>query len=411
MVRSSALLLLFIVDTATFQAFAGESCGNHDSHALEGCMDTEEANSFLQLTMQSKRFDKSAELQSQEPDDIFDTFMSSIGSTTKAPTALDFKGVDPLKCDKISGPMVITTAPLFADDPRPVNARILEVDVQSGNTSVIWTLPRDLSSPTWQDIDGCGINPLDFKLYCYLFAGGGGIQADGMKPYVVRMDNDTIEFVAVLPSAKYKAAGFGPSGTFYLGTETSSLIAVENLTTTPGFVNIVNLTLSQNLLDLRNVSLKQPKGWPDGFSSDLVVVKNYFGDKPDDPEYIVSPYRDKLRVARYDVVKKKFTGSWALDLAFSLMKPVDLDISAQFKFEGDPYFVASKDSASRTSIYRIPINTVNLTSNETVYVEEVGQFTAFEKQLPLQNDGFACPGATSPFPAQEESLQERTPPE
>mmetsp|Transcript_39195 Transcript_39195/g.85638 ORF Transcript_39195/g.85638 Transcript_39195/m.85638 type:complete len:360 (+) Transcript_39195:91-1170(+) len=137
------------------------------------------------------------------------------------------------------------------------------LDASTGDYSLLYDVPFARTSPAYNDLNSCGLNPLDSRVYCAMRI--------GLLIYLVRLDSTTVTFVACLPEWP-RSGGFGPSGaTFYLMTGglladlTSRLYSVERPHEKPGYENSLALEI-EVLLDLPFLGL----GF--GATSDLVAV-------------------------------------------------------------------------------------------------------------------------------------------
>mmetsp|Transcript_128919 Transcript_128919/g.234214 ORF Transcript_128919/g.234214 Transcript_128919/m.234214 type:complete len:736 (-) Transcript_128919:69-2276(-) len=248
---------------------------------------------------------------------------------------------------------------------------VAELDTELGEYREIWRTPYNKTSPQWQDINGCGINPVDSKVYCAIFGGGA---------FIVRLDAKTIEYVAMLPWKIFNSGAFGPSGNFYVSDARGYLMVAEDLASQPGSETLDK----KSLLDLRKGKSIRPQGW---FStSDLVAVEwDFEGAGGGEGEYVISAYGPSLQIVKYNVESGKFGGSWVLDLSPARWDNV---FGAGWNFNSKLYFASNRGAG----VYEIPLADINLDSDEKIEMPKI-----IGNEATTNNDGFNCMNLGSPF--------------
>jgi hypothetical protein len=166
--------------------------------------------------------------------------------------------VKPFNCSGHSGPLQT----IWGKNEYHLNERTL-----TGN-GTIFTIPRDRTSPPFEHINACGINPIDDILYCIINVSS--------TPYLVRIDESTMEFVSKMPRFSWTAA-FSSTGTYFMADD-SKYYKVEKAAELIG-------TVDQNDSALKDHSKLHAEV---GYGADMVVVFADFEGPDKQQEYIMT---------------------------------------------------------------------------------------------------------------------------
>jgi len=235
---------------------------------------------------------------------------------------------------------------------------------------------------TLDELNSVGINPIDSIMYA-------SIEIESL-PYLVRVAESGLEFVARLPSptqywannvndAGYNAATFSPSGTYYIATKpNSNLVVIKNLASMPGFASQDSPGLPQwNERDYPGVYLNAN-------TADIVANPGSY-DGGAETEYVFLMGIDaKLIVVKTADTVDAFT-VWTLTTSGGA--PPGYGFGAGWNFLGRLFFADNGGSG----VYEIEKNTINL-SDGTVSLKKVGASKATS-----MNDGANCLDAPSPW--------------
>lgn len=278
--------------------------------------------------------------------------------------------------------------------PEEDGYHVVQLDDAWGNYSELWRIPFNKTTPAYSHLNGCGINPVDAKVYCALHI-DSVVETPAWKKlidksapaafpltqaYVVRLDNTTVEFVAALPWLNFNAGGFGLSGAFYLSTPDSHMLVLQNLSSATGYP-AGNRTYGK-LLKFTKADMVKPPTWY--LVSDLVSFKYDFGYGQGDVEYVLGLHGPYLQIALYNFTKKIFTDSFKLPIGPSRW---DNFYGAGWNFQGNLYFASNRGSGVRY----IPLDLVNVTSSSELDLPRVGPSEEVHN-----NDGMNC--MTMPVP-------------
>jgi len=356
MVPASILFLFIILGAATCTSLLGDSCKGDGCHAIEDITDSDSANSFLQM---SKRATQSHKTLNQTLKTV---------RAHRSGTITELSSVKPFDCNKYRTPVqVMQNLKEYKD-----GYIVAELDTEKGEYKEIWRVPYNKTDPEWMDINACGINPIDSKVYCAIFASGA---------FIIRLDEKTIEFVAKLPYWIFNSGAFGPSGNMYLSNAWGKIVVAPDLAAQPGYTDLK--ADKKKLLDLGKAPKTQPDGWFQ--TSDLVAVQYDFGGTAGEGEYVMSAYGPHLQVAKYDLEKSEFSNSWKLDVSPSRWDNV---YGAGWNFNSRLYFASNRGSG----VYEIPLDVIDLDSDEKIEMPKI-----IGNEASLNNDGFNCMQMGSPF--------------
>lgn len=251
-----------------------------------------------------------------------------------------------------------------------------ELDVKTGKYQTIYTVPKSRVKGGYRDLNACGVNPGDDRVYCHMRTSTG-------KSYVVRLDKDTVEFVAKVPPAIYNTGGFSPRGDMFIATGNSLFIVVKNLNTTKGY----DKEDAEGLTDYTKGDKKLKRTRPKGFNraGDCVVAEEDLeGNGPKD--YLLVLYGTKLYIAKW--LGDKFSDkTWIIEIDTE-GKNLGTVYGAGWNFQGKIMF-ASNEGAG---VYQIPTNDINLATKEKIKLINVG------KSDPNgNNDGLNCLDGMDPW--------------
>lgn len=313
---------------------------------------SDEASQFLQMS----KYAKSGSIE------------ESNTKTGKIANEGGVSAVAPLDCMRMTKPLQMVQG----DDGYVV----MQLNVETGEYAFLYSIPYTIVDGKFTELNACGTNPLDSILYCVMFAKG---------PYIVRLDNSSVEFVARLPWHTYNTAAFAPSGTFFVATKNADFHVVEDLDKQKGY----SFADRKSVLDLRSSKRHKPAGF---FSSADVVIVNKDLQGNGIEEYIFILYGARLQIAKYDPDKKEFTQSWKVKV-----RPPRWDniYGAGWNFQNRVFFASNRGSG----VYEIELNS-NITNGlKNGFPDD---FQLYLKKIGLsapvgQNDGFNCMNAPSPW--------------
>eukprot|EP00746_Dinoflagellata_sp_MGD_P072064 gnl/MRDRNA2_/MRDRNA2_29279_c0_seq1.p1 gnl/MRDRNA2_/MRDRNA2_29279_c0~~gnl/MRDRNA2_/MRDRNA2_29279_c0_seq1.p1 ORF type:complete len:1033 (-),score=151.28 gnl/MRDRNA2_/MRDRNA2_29279_c0_seq1:349-3447(-) len=257
--------------------------------------------------------------------------------------------VSPIDCAKNSGPLQT----LWGKTEYSVNERTLEGD------KTLFTIPYTRSSPPFERINACGINPVDKILYCI-------IEISSIS-YLVRIDASQLEFVAKMPSWSWTAA-FAADGTYYFAHE-MKYYKVAGAHELMGYTD--GLRNAEELTDLSSLSSFASGG----HGGDMVVVSADV-DGSGKADYIMSLLDSgRLRVTSATGTTK----NWLLQSKPEL--PVtNQSYGAAWAYQNRVFF--SQNSGG--GIYEALVDTIDLLAG-TIVFERVGP--SFAKG---STDGMNC---------------------
>merc|ERR1719420_1845700 len=272
-----------------------------------------------------------------------------VAASISSPRSLqsDKTKVNPIDCATNSGPLQT----LWGKTEYFVNERTLDGD------RTVFTIPYTRSSPSFERINACGINPVDNILYCI-------IEISSIN-YLVRIDANQVEFVAKMPVWSWGAA-FATDGTFYFVYE-MKYYKVTGANDLMGHAN-------QSAIDLTDLSSLSPFASL-GFGADLVVVSADV-DGSGKTDYIMTLIDNgKLRVTRATGTPE----SWLLQSKPELPL-TNQSYGAAWSYKNRVFF--SQNSGG--GIYEALINSIDLLAG-TVVLGRVGP--SFAKG---STDGMNC---------------------
>mmetsp|Transcript_141530 Transcript_141530/g.257227 ORF Transcript_141530/g.257227 Transcript_141530/m.257227 type:complete len:639 (-) Transcript_141530:89-2005(-) len=274
------------------------------------------------------------------------------------------QGID---CETYSKPLqAMMTADGFA---------VKELDIIAGTYEVVYTIPWTAGGG-YEDLNACGINPVDSILYCVMWAEG---------PYIVRIDSTTVEFVARLPWGTYISGAFAPvSERFYISTLNAEFLMIDGLSEKVSYADKANAE------DMKSIGPRQkPSGF--SYSADCVAMNQDLQGNGEE-EYIMSLYGPKLQIAKYDPTSSTFSQSWVI-----AVRPPRWDniYGAGWNFQNKVFFASNRGSG----VYRVPMRNFSLREVDAfddpdyeMYLEWMG-----DSETVGSNDGMSCMNAKSPW--------------
>jgi len=337
-------------------AAASSICNETDGALSESCLD--EAASFLQVSKHAT------------------TSGSRMGSSIQADTVRKTNKVTeitPVSCDVLNKPIQI-----LKTDTGYMAKRL---NVSTGVYLEFFQVPFDKVPGNYENIGGCGINPLDSIIYCSMFAGGS---------YVVRLDrmSGDVEFVARLPWFKpYNSGDFAPNGIFFVGTWYGEFLAVKDLNLAKGCP--ASNKNCEDIIDLQQRQRQKPEKF--GHAADCIAVTaNLEGNGWE--TYLFVMYTKYLYIAKYDNVTDTFPRSWKMKVNPGRG---DFIFGAGWNFQNQLFYSVN----SGAGVFQIPLEnwtTTTLTQSEDPTFE-LNLTLIGESEAQGSNDGLACMSDPNPW--------------
>lgn len=258
------------------------------------------------------------------------------------------------------------------------------LDVDTGSYHLLFYVPYGGKLGL---LDGCGINPVDGIIYCTL-------KQDG-ENFVVRLDAQTLEYVAKLPGLDeaFNAGAFSPDGTYFVANEEAEFHVIQNLSIAEGHT----LKTSKRLLSLQGEEPRQLEGFQS--AADVVAVKKDL-EGLGEMEYVFVVNRAALMVARYDDESSNFTKSWVIPYSKDGTEGTwDEEFGTGWRFDGKVFFAQNEGEG----VFEVDLDVLNLTKvammEESATKRGVFNLTKVgpSEKGAKWNDGLSCPGSTDPW--------------
>lgn len=306
---------------------------------------------------------------------------------------------------------------------------VCELNTTSGACDKIFSL--DLSKlPTLTDVSACGINPVDRKMYCTIFAWNGYITRLGMqeldvqagifnslyqgpymspmysksadgafnacnnnpvvyssfcsmfdwKSYVIRVDTERIEYVAQLPPTKFAHGAFSPElGIYFISTVDAQFLPIHALHLVKGYEN----SHDKELLDLSGAQLVRPGGFKK--TGGLVVVRDDLERQGIKDQYLISLHGKRVYISQY---RNNFTKNWVIPIRGNKWS----EYNVAWSFQGHVFFSAADGSG----VFQIPLWKFDL-SNPKLMKKHKHPLEWWGESELLEGDGINCPNEPLPW--------------
>lgn len=340
MVRIQLAVLCFAVAAAVDVPTAAQEVG-------ESCADAEGAAHFLQMSTNSIRGAQASSLN-QGPEG-----------------ADEVTSVKAFSCEKYANPSQV----LGGKDGFKASA----LDVKTGKYTQIFDIPYDRIKGGYKDLNACGVNPSDDRLYCHMKTKKNSM--------IVRLDETLVEFVAKIPPATYNTGGFSPLGEFFIATGNSKFVVVKDMNATKGYLD----EKAKGILDLtrgsKKLKLKKPSGF--GRAGDCVVVYDDLEKTGKKGSYLMVLYGKKLYIAKWD--GEAFGKTWVIEV---LPDREDTVYGAGWNFGGRVMFASNEGRG----VYQIPMEDLDLKTKATLNLTKVGN-----SDPNGNNDGINCLNGLDPW--------------
>mmetsp|Transcript_52417 Transcript_52417/g.95730 ORF Transcript_52417/g.95730 Transcript_52417/m.95730 type:complete len:1267 (-) Transcript_52417:51-3851(-) len=252
-----------------------------------------------------------------------------------------------------------------------------ELNVETGKYLPIYEVPFSRTQPPYEDLNACGINPVDDKMYCAMKA---------KEMYIARMDSTTAKFVAKVPGSgkPYTSGTFGPDGTLFIADDQARFLVIKDVDKMSGF----DSKKDKALPDLTKLQLKKPTGF---HSAADVVVVNADLEKAGKKDYVIVLNRGSLMVAQYE--NNKFGKTWIMPYKAGNKKGKWKEKwGAGWLFGGKVFFASNEGKG----VYEIDMKALDLTKD----TKGLSPFalTKMGKASPSAfNDGANCLNAPDPW--------------
>mmetsp|Transcript_100544 Transcript_100544/g.174577 ORF Transcript_100544/g.174577 Transcript_100544/m.174577 type:complete len:640 (+) Transcript_100544:114-2033(+) len=311
----------------------------------ESCADAEGATHFLQMSSNSMRGAQAGSLNQGPPSDSDEVSM-----------------VQPFSCEKYANPSQVLGA--------SGGFKASSLDVKTGKYTQIFDIPFDRIKGGYKDLNACGVNPSDSRLYCHMKTKKNSM--------VVRLDENIVEFVAKLPPSTYNTGGFSPLGEFFIANGWSYFVVVKDLNSTKGYLDETD----KGILDLKKtLKKKQPEGF--GRSGDCVVVYDDLEKTGTKASYLFVLYGKKLSIAKW--LGDSFGKTWIIEVD---PDREDTVYGAGWSFGGRVMFASNEGRG----VYQIPMDELDLSTKAKLTLTKVGN-----SDPNGNNDGINCLNAMDPW--------------
>lgn len=269
--------------------------------------------------------------------------------------------IKPVDCTKLTKPIQV-----YKGD---AGFEVAELNVSSGSYSSLYSIPFDSVPGGYKVLNGCGINPIDSILYCAIFAQGS---------WLVRLDEDNVEFVLRLPQHNWNSGTFGQNGTFFLADPHAGFIVLKDVHKMTGYTDKKDAFMP----DMRDKKRIYPPGWHS--AADIVVT---YADLNNTgvAAYVMVLFGPHLQIAEYDPEADLFTNAWKINV-----KPHRWDnvFGAGWNFQSKVFFASNRGSG----VYQVPMQNVTKTDGAWIELVKIGNSSKV-----ADNDGINCMGAADPW--------------
>ena len=301
-----------------------------------------------------------------------------VTGTTPSETTDCLSPVGPFDCASYLAPLQV----VLADSG--IGYELNTLNLATGSLQDIYTIPFNRTSPSYSEINGIGLNPIDETVYGFV-----RIKEDNVSSsYMIRFDSQQIEYLAQVTNFP-NSATFDDQGNFLWMTE-GSLYKAENAKDIKGYVDHQDLRVP----DLRNdppVYDARDEGDVYGHAVDIAHVQADIGLGVTD--YIVGMV--------YGADQVVLIGYEGADLDRRLLDSVD-NTGSKANLPGGGYgsawsiggqvFVA----ANSGEVFQIALDEAEVNPypfNGSVEIRRVGS-----SAVSAHNDGTNCPGVPVCFP-------------
>lgn len=261
---------------------------------------------------------------------------------------------------------------------------IMSISLGSGASSSLFNIPFDRTDPPYTSISSISLNPKDNIFY--------GVMTVGALPYLVRFDEDKVEFVAKLPfsAGGYVGGSFTAEGHYVY----SSLITppvrfrFESVNNYNGYIS----QLDPNLLDKSDAeaaTVQDAKNATPTGMSGLVTVNNNFESDGNEQEYIIGIDDNN------NLVVSKENCSHQLTWLIPTSSTAGHSFGPAYTFDGKIYFEAKDGSG----IYAVPLDGLNVNEASSITLRMAGtsQESGGTDFAGWTDEGFNCMTSPTPF--------------
>jgi len=260
---------------------------------------------------------------------------------------------------------------------------ILHLNISSGSNNSLFSIPFNRTDPPFTSISSVSLNPRDDTFY--------GVMVVGSQPYLVRFDEENLEFTAKLPfsSGGYSGGSFAFGGKYFYTALTSpperfSFGGVEGL---KGYLNHLDPEIKDWTNKMPMALNNSMNATPNGMSG-LVTVRTNLEGEGDEEDYIIGIDEDQRLVITKDNCTHQET--WFVQTN-SLASG---GFGAAYTFNGKIYF----DAKDGSGIYEVPLQSFQV-SQPSIQLKLAGtsQKAGGTDFAGWTDEGFNCMKSPSPF--------------
>jgi hypothetical protein len=283
--------------------------------------------------------------------------------------------IKPFDCSRVSGIMKTYNHDTGYD--------VMSLNITSGNNTAVFSIPYNRTEPPFTQLSSVSLNPRDDIFY--------GILVVGDLPYLIRFDEEKVEFLAQVP---YSTGGY-VGGAFTAGGHYmySSLVdppvryRYEHVHNMKGYPN---QTVAE-LPDMTNepaLSVQDEKNATPTGMSGLVTVRSNFEGSGNQQEYIIGIDSQGRMVISKDNCSHQLT--WFMNTSSTATG----GFGSAYEFGDRVYFEANDGSG----IYELPLNGFDV-GQESISLKMAGtsQDPGGTDFAGWSEDGFNCMKSPTPF--------------
>lgn len=245
-------------------------------------------------------------------------------------------------------------------------AAVKQLDVPTGAYKTIYSVSKD-SVQGLTNLNACAINPVDSIAYCWV-----QIDTGAKNGYVVRIGDEKVEFVAVMPGQKVSAAAtVGRSGTYYFQDS-----GLNKMYAIPDIARKAGSTKPKDALSVAASGMKGSKApgmtKVTGMLHDIVAVSNVDLDgSGDNVDYLVSlSYWNSYKADPPKVFVMKMSTDATIEKTW-ILRTVDeaggdlpkSAFGAAWNFDNHIFFSANDGQG----VFEVPIESMDLPAQNVLH--------------------------------------------